>query len=101
VALTEPLQQLKKLIRHCTVWYQVEANTHRLRPRDIGVVLEILCDVPTVALVVEESKLEYRRINTIKRENVLVNQSLPYRHQFPKDLLCFPEILMAVDTKGF
>jgi hypothetical protein len=37
----------------------------------------------------------------MKRQYVLVNQPLPSRCHFSKDLLCFLEILKRVDAKGF
>jgi hypothetical protein len=37
----------------------------------------------------------------MKREDVLVNQPLPRRSQFPKDLLCFPEILRRMGAEDF
>ena len=63
--------------------------------------LQILRDVPFVAPVVYESELEYRGVNAMKRENVLVDQSLPDRYQLPKDLLCFLEVLRGIDAERF
>ena len=94
------LQKLEKLIRGSTT-YQVEANSHQLRPRGIGIGLQILRDVPVMAPIVDESELEYRCVNAVKGENVFVSKSLPDRCQFPKDLLCFLEVLRGVDTKSF
>ena len=30
-----------------------------------------------------------------------MNQPLPDRHEFPKDLFCFPEVLKSMDAEGF
>lgn len=79
----------------------MKVNTHQLRPRGIGVGLQILYDVPVVAPVVDESELEYRGIDAMKWENILMSQSLPDRYQLPKGLLRFMEVLGAVGTKGF
>jgi hypothetical protein len=54
-----------------------------------------------VAPVVDESELRRRRIDAMKRQYVLVNQPLPGRCHFSKDLLCFLEILKRVGAKGF
>ena len=70
------LQQLERSVRERTV-YQVEANTHQFRSRGIGTILQILYDIPVIVPVVDENQLGHRRVCGMKREDVLVNQSLP------------------------
>jgi hypothetical protein len=76
-------------------------NHHQLGPRDTGVGLEILGDALIVAPVVDESELEHRRVDAMKREDILVNQPHPGRCHFSKDLLCFLESLKRIGAKGF
>jgi hypothetical protein len=79
--------------------YEAERDSYQLGPRSIGMRVEILHDVSVVAPLVDESELEYRRINATKWEDILVNQCLPDRCELPKDLLCFMEVL-RIDAKG-
>lgn len=59
-------------------------------------------DASTLAPIVDESKLEHRRVgNTMERENILVDQPLPDRCHFPNDLLDFQEMLRADGPKCF
>ena len=81
--------------------YEEKKSIYQPRSRSIGVRFEVLHDVSVVAPVVDESELECRHVNAMERENVIMNQSLPYRYEFPEDLLCFPKILRRVDKKGF
>jgi len=95
------LQQLETLVRECTV-YLAEVNTYQLGSRGIGVRLEVVRDVPIVTPVVDESKLEHRSVgNAVKGEDILVNQSLPDRRQFPKNPLYLLEILRWANLKSF
>ena len=66
----------------------------------MGIRTEELCDIPILAPFVNESELEHGCINAIEREDVFVCQSFPDRCLFPKDLLCFQEILSGIDAKG-
>ena len=52
---------------------EAERNSYQLRSRSVGVRFEVLYDVSVMAPVVDESELEYRHINAMKRKNVLVN----------------------------
>ena len=94
------LQQLGESIRE-RVAYGAEMNPYQLRPRGIRVGFEVLYDVSILCPVVDERELERRHVDTIERQDVLVSQPLPRRHQFPKDLLCFLESLRRIDAKGF
>jgi len=76
-------------------------NSHQLRPRGVGVRLEILSDVSAVAPVVDEGELEYRHVDAMKWQDVLMRQPLPSWYRFPKDLLCFLEVLRWVDAECF
>jgi len=53
--------------------YEAEKNSYQLCPRSIGVRFEVLHNVSVAAPVVDESKLEYRRVNATEREDILVN----------------------------
>ena len=83
------------------VAYEAEENSYQHRPRGIPVRLEVLHDIPVVAPVVDESKLEYRRVNAATWEDVLVNKFLPDRYMFPKELFCLLEVLCRINAKGF
>ena len=49
---------------------------------------------------VNQGKLEHRRINAMKWENVLVQQSFPNGCHPPNDPLCLQEDMRRVDTKS-
>ena len=66
---------------------------YQLRPRGVGVRLEVLHDVSVVGPVVNESEVEHRRFNTVKWQNVIVNEPFPDGYKLPKNLLRFLEVL--------
>ena len=94
------LQQLVESVREC-VARGVDMNPYQIRPRGIGVGREILQDIPVVRPIVNEGESERRRVDAMKRQDILVNQPPPRRYQLPKDLLCFLEIPRRVDAEGF
>jgi hypothetical protein len=75
-------------------------KSYQFRPRGVGVRLEVLHDVSVASPVVNESEFECRRVNTVKWQNIIVNQSFPDGHRLPKDLLRFPEVLWRIDAEG-
>ena len=93
------LQQLEGFVSNWGV--HKPGNSYQHRPRGVRVRLEILHDVAVIAPVIDESELEHRHVDTMKWENVLVRQPSPYRHEFPKDLLCFLKILRGVNAECF
>jgi len=76
-------------------------NTYQSRPRRVGARLEILHDISVVPPIINQSELKDQHVNSTEWEDVLVSQSLPDGHKFPKDLLCFLEVLRGIDAEGF